>query len=155
MIRPQSPLTHETTVSYGVTFGKDKGYGEVSYVARKTGSLIETFSTIADGSTHVVANGVDAGVFSNVVYRNTDIAHREYHGLVFQSRFALSKSWNVNGHYTLQVKNNGNYEGEATGTPGATSTIGDYPEAFNAERNYPGRLQDSSATACACGASTI
>ncbi len=139
----KSPLTHEETVSYGLNFGDRRGYGEISYVARQTHDLIEAFSTIADGSTHVVANGVDAGVFSNIVYRNSDVAHREYQGVVVQSRLQLSSRWNVNGHYTLQIKNDGNYEGEITGTPGATSVIGDFPEAFNAARNYPdGRLQD-------------
>jgi hypothetical protein len=130
-------------VSYGLSFGRNKGFGEVSYINRKTGSLIETFSTLADGQTHVVSNGIDAGLFSNIVYRNTDLAHREYQGLVFQSRYELNSRWNVNGHYTLQIKNHGNYEGEMTGAPGAPSAIGDYPEAFNAARNYPeGRLQD-------------
>src|SRR5262249_36761682 len=101
----KSPLTHETTVSYGTSFGAGKGYGEVAYVARKTGSLIETFSTIQDGATHVVSNGIDAGIFSNIVYRNTDLAHREYQGMVFQTRYQLTGNWSVNGHYTLQIKN--------------------------------------------------
>jgi hypothetical protein len=49
----------------------------------------------------------------------------------------------VNGHYTLQLKNNGNYEGEGTNTPGATGRIGDYPEIFNEARSYAeGRLDD-------------
>jgi hypothetical protein len=49
----------------------------------------------------------------------------------------------VNGHYTLQLKNDGNYEGEQTNQPAYVSIIGDYPEAFSADRNYPyGRLQD-------------
>ena len=139
----KSPLTHELSVSYGLNFGRERGYGEVAYVARKTHGLIEDFSTISDGFTHVVASGVDAGLFSNIVYRNTDLAHREYQGMVFQSRFRVSNHWNVNGHYTLQIKNDGNYEGEASGIPGATSAIGSYPEAFNAARSYPdGRLQD-------------
>ena len=41
------------------------------------------------------------------------------------------------------MKNDGNYEGEGTNTPGSTSQIGNYPEIFNAARSYPdGRLQD-------------
>ena len=49
----------------------------------------------------------------------------------------------INGHYTLQLKNDGNYEGEQTNQPAYVSIIGDYPEAFSAARNYPaGRLQD-------------
>jgi hypothetical protein len=43
----------------------------------------------------------------------------------------------VNGQYTLELKNEGNYEGEATNSPGATSRIGDYPEIYNASRFFP------------------
>ena len=42
--------------------------------------MVEDFITIADGTTHVVFNGIDAGTVSNVVYRNTDDAWREYPG---------------------------------------------------------------------------
>jgi hypothetical protein len=44
----------------------------------------------------------------------------------------------------VQLKNDGNYQGEGSSTPGSTvfsnspSIIGNYPEAFNATRNYPG-----------------
>ncbi len=41
------------------------------------------------------------------------------------------------------LQNDGNYEGEAANIPGQTSLAGNYPEAFNAARDYPmGRLQD-------------
>ena len=67
----------------------------------------------------------------------------QYQGLVFQSRYRIRDNFSVNGHYTLQLKNDGNYEGEGTNAPGNKSFIGDYPEAFSAERNFPdGRLQD-------------
>ena len=60
-----------------------------------------------------------------------------------QSSYRISSAWTVNGHYTIQLKNNGNYEGETSAVPGATSLIGNYPEAFNAARFYPdGRLQN-------------
>ncbi|HEV3063139.1 MAG TPA: TonB-dependent receptor [Vicinamibacterales bacterium] len=137
----KSPLVHEFSTSYGVNINKGRGYAEVSYVYRKTTDLIEDFITLADGSTHVVAYGVDAGIVSNHVYRNTDLAHRMYSGMVFQSRYQITKSWSVNGQYTLELKNDGNYAGEATNQPGATSRIGDYPEAYPANRFYPdGRL---------------
>jgi len=138
----KSPLTHEFTVSYGANLFNGRGYGEVSYVGRVTGSLIEDFQTIADGSTNIVISGVNAGRFTNVVFRNSDEAHREYQGLVFQSRYRIRNNLSVNGHYTVQLENNGNYEGEAASQPGNPSIIGNYPEAFNATRNYPdGRLQ--------------
>lgn len=137
-----SPLTHEFTASYGANLFARRGYGEVSYVARKTTDLIEDFQTIAGGVTDVVLSGVSAGAFTNVIYQNTDLAHRQYQGLVFQSRFRIANNWSVNGHYTIQLKNEGNYEGEGSSQPGLTSLIGNYPEAFSAARNYPdGPLQ--------------
>jgi hypothetical protein len=137
----KSPLTHEVTASYGANIKNGKGYGEATVIYRKTTDMIEDFITRADGTTLVQAFGIDAGVVSNRVYRNTDLAHREYAATVFQGRYQLSSRWSANGQYTLELKNNGNYEGEATNAPGATSRIGDYPEAFNAARFFPdGRL---------------
>jgi hypothetical protein len=139
----KSPLTHEFSLSFGENLFNGRGFAEVAYVARVTNNLIDDFLTREGGSTDVVLNGVGAGTFTNVVFRNTDQAHRQYQGLVFQSQYRLSNSWNVSGHYTLQLKNHGNYEGEGTNQPGNKGFIGDYPEAFNADRNFPdGRLQD-------------
>ena len=138
-----SALVHEFTTSYGVALLAGRGFAEAAYVYRKTTHMIDDFFTVADGTTHVVAYGVDVGVFQNRVFRNADAARREYQGLVFQSRVRASRQWTVNGHYTLQLKNDGNFEGEAVNEPGASSLIGNYPEAFNAERHYPdGRLQN-------------
>jgi hypothetical protein len=138
-----SPLTHEFTTSYGLTLARGRGYGEVAYVYRKTGNIIEDFYTLSNGFTNVAVNGISAGRFTNRAYRDTDIAHREYHAMIFQSRYRVTDNWMINGHYTLQLKNDGNYEGEQTNQPAYVSIIGDYPEAFSAARNYPeGRLQD-------------
>jgi hypothetical protein len=138
----KSALTHEFTATYGVSLARGHGYGEVSFVARETRSLIEDFQTIDDGFSDVIVNGIDAGRFTNVAFRNSDLAHREYRGMVFQARYRLTERWSVNGHLTLQLKNDGNYEGEASSQPANPSTIGNYPEAFSAARNFPdGRLQ--------------
>ncbi len=41
----------------------------------------------------------------------------------------------------MQLKNDGNNEGEAANQPGVTSTMGDFPEIFDEARNFPyGRL---------------
>jgi hypothetical protein len=51
----------------------------------------------------------------------------------------------VDAHWTLQLRNNGNFEGEATNQPGNSSFIGDYPEVYggNWDRQNPlGRLND-------------
>jgi len=79
----------------------------------------------------------------NQVYRNTPDAHRQYQGMVFQGRYQVTNHWTMNGQYTLQLQNEGNFAGEGTNTPGATSRIGDYPEAYasEAQRFFPdGRL---------------
>ena len=139
----KSPLTHEFTLSYGANLLKGRGYGEVTYVARVTHDLIEDFQTLQGGFTNVVVNGVPAGEFTNIIYQNTDLANRQYQALAFQARYRIARTWTINGHYTLQLKNYGNYEGEGTNQPGKVSLIGNYPEAFSAAQNFPeGNLQD-------------
>jgi hypothetical protein len=139
----KTPLTHEFTTSFGRTIGNGLGYAEASYIFRRTGNMVEDFITIADGTTDVVFNGIDAGTVSNVVYRNTDLGWREYQAMVFQSRYRFFDRLTLNGNYTIQLRNHGNYEGEGTNTPGSTSIIGDYPEAISEARHYPeGRLQN-------------
>jgi hypothetical protein len=51
-------------------------------------------------------------------------------------------SWfDLFGHYTLQLKNEGNFEGEAANQPGISSIIQDRPEFYSEARHYPsGRL---------------
>jgi hypothetical protein len=138
-----TPLTHEFSTSYGVTLGGGQGFAEASYIFRRTTGMVEDFTTIADGTTDVVIGGISAGTFSNVVYRNNPDAWRQYQAMVFQSRYRLFDRLTLNGNYTVQLQNDGNYEGEGTNTPGATSIIGDYPEAFSESRHFPeGRLQN-------------
>ena len=120
----KSPLTHELTVSYGTSLMNGRGYGEVAYVGRTMHDIIEDFQDRTTGTTNVVVSGVSAGTFTNIVYRNTDLAHRQYQALVFQSRYNLRRNWSVNGHYTVQLKNDGNYEGEGTNTPGLIRSSG-------------------------------
>jgi len=140
----QSPLLHEFTTSFGESFMDGRGHAEASYIFRRTTSLIDDFSTLETGTTDVVVQGINAGTFTNTVYRNvdSDVAWRRFQSIVLQSRFRVSNNLTVNGHYTVQLENDGTYEGEETNQPGDVSAIGDYPEAFPANRYYPaGRLQ--------------
>jgi hypothetical protein len=139
-----SPTTREFTASGGTSFANGAGYGEVSYIWRRTYNLIEDFITTSNGFTDVVRNGIDFGEFTNSVYRNTDLATRRYQSLVMQARYRLRSNWTANAAWTVQLQNEGNYEGENTNQPGAPGMIGDYPEAFDAARNFPiGRLQSA------------
>ena len=139
----KSPTTHEFTAGLGRELGQ-KGFAKATYMWRKTYDFVEDFITLANGQTTVVRNGVNFGTFNNVVFSNTD-AKREYQGVVFQSNYRLRDTVYVGGSYTAQIKNEGNYTGEATNQPGAVSLIGDYPEIYgpSLDRLQPdGRLYD-------------
>jgi hypothetical protein len=138
-----TPLTHEFSTSIGRSFNRGLGFAEVSYIFRRTGNMVEDFITRADGTTDVVTNGINAGTVSNIVYRNTDELWREYQAMVLQSRYRFFNRLTLNGNYTVQLRNHGNYEGEGANAPGIGSVIGDYPEILVAERNFPeGRFDD-------------
>jgi hypothetical protein len=105
------------------------------------GDFVEDYIDLTTGSSSVTRNGDTFGPFNNAVYRNSDDPERRYQGLVFQGNYRLTDRWSINGHYTLQLENDGNFEGEATNQPAISSVIGDYPEIFDAARHYPsGRL---------------
>ena len=82
------------------------------------------------------------GTFENIVYRNADDSlFREYQAIVLQGRYRVRGNLNVQAHYTAQIRNHGNFEGEAANQPGIPSLFADYPEVFDASRNFPeGRL---------------
>lgn len=133
-----SPVTREFTLSYGAEIGR-KASADVNYIWRSGSGFIEDYISLANGVTDVVRQGIDVGTFTNVVYRNTnDDVYRKYQALVFQGRYQPMRRLTVNGNWTLQLENDGNYEGEAANQPGALSLIADYPEAFTAARNFPG-----------------
>jgi hypothetical protein len=66
---------------------------------------------------------------------------REYRALQFMGQHRVLEQLAVNGHWTLQLKNDGNFEGESPNPAG--SAFGDYPEMLTLARNAPdGRLDD-------------
>jgi outer membrane receptor protein involved in Fe transport len=137
-------LTREMTVSIGRELG-DKGVVRATYVLRNMSNFIETFvdDPTAAGRTSVIAEGVSLGTFDNVYYRNSDAPSREYRGVQLQGNYRAIPRLTVAGHWTIQLRNNGNFEGESANNPGIGSVIGDYPELAVAERNFPeGRLDD-------------
>ncbi len=94
-------------------------------------------------------NGVDFGTFTNIVYRNTDIPQRDYQALVFQGNYRFLPNWVAGATFTLQLKNEGNFQGENANQPGIGSTFGDYaganglPSIYQPDRAYPaGKLYD-------------
>jgi len=139
----QSPLTREVTLSAAQEIGN--GAVRTIYVWRKATGLVETFidDPTASGKTTVAQNGTTFGVFDNVHYRNSDDVVRHYQAIETMGNYRLRSKWTVAGHWTLQLKNDGNYEGESANAPGVGTLLGDYPELLVEGRNFPmGHLDD-------------
>jgi hypothetical protein len=133
-----SPLTTEFTASFARDIYQ-RGSFEVNYVWRRTARIVEDFIDLSNGTTHVVDGGVDL-TLTNRLFANTELAERRYQALLFQGHYVVRQGWSVNGHLTVQLANDGNYEGEAPSRI-VTSAIGDYPEIFTESWHYPtGRL---------------
>lgn len=140
-----SPVTREFTASLGRQFGR--GAAKLTYQWRDVNGFIEDFidDPTPAGKVNVVREGINFGTFDRVVYRNTDDPTREYQALILQGNYRASARWTANAHWTIQLRNHGNFEGEATNQPGIPSLWGDYPEIYTAgyRRNMPeGRLND-------------
>ena len=129
-----SPTTREFTASAGTDF--DAGYFKATYQWRRMEDFVEDFITLDTGQTRVSQAGVTRN-FQNRIFRNSDEPERRYQALLFQSRYQFMPIWSVNGHWTVQLENEGNFEGEGTNTPGISSVIGDYPEIRDPQRHFP------------------
>jgi hypothetical protein len=137
----KSPVTRETTLSIGREF-TDRLWARGRYVHRRATDFVEDFITIAGGRTTVIRNGLNFGTFDNAVYRNSDLPKREYDAIDVQSGWQATNALFVSGQWTVQLRNHGNFEGEAANNPAIPSFIGDNPEIF-VERNFPmGRVDD-------------
>ena len=135
-----SPVTRELTLSGGAAFGSG-GHAKLTYVYRTTGNFIEDFMDLDTGETTVVGDGQTFGTFANQVYRNSDVPRRGYQGIQLQARQTITSRWFVDGHWTVQLENDGNFEGEARNNPAISSAFGNYPEIFTGARQFPeGRL---------------
>jgi hypothetical protein len=132
-----SPKSREFSVSAKAAIGQRGGYVAVSYTDRNVSNFFEDFITLDQGTTNVTQDGVDYGTFDNVVYRNSDVPQRKYQGLSMQTAYRPTTRWGLYGNYTIQIKNESDFEGETRNAPGATSLYGNYPEIFVADRNFP------------------
>ena len=135
-----SPIVTEYTLGVARTFGS-RSYGKIVFIDRKTGNVIEDFITGSNGTTPIVIDGETLGLADNIVYGNTDDMKREYRALQLSAQHRATRALVVNGHWTVQLKNDGNFEGETPNPAG--SPFGDYPEMISLERSAPtGRLDD-------------
>ena len=136
-----SPVTREFSTSIGAQLGR--GYAKIIYTNRSVGNFVEDFIELNNGTTTIERAGLTFGPFTNQIYRNTDAPQRDYQALLLEGRYPITSRWSLNGHWTLQLKNEGDYEGEGANTPGSTTIYGNYPEIRSPSRNYPiGRFDD-------------
>ena len=137
-----SPVVDEFTLSAGMELQRG-GFLKAIYTNREYGDFVEDFTTLGTGTTEVIVEGVSAGTFSNTFISNSDLPQRDYEALQLIGRYRLSDNWTLDGNWTYQIANEGNFEGEGVNTPGISSVIGDYPEIRSAERHFPtGNLND-------------
>jgi len=137
-----SPIVREWTLQTGTELGP-RGYFKAIYINRNWANFVEDFTTRDTGATTVIRDGINFGTFDNNLIRNSDDPVRRYQALQFQSRYDLSDALSLNAHWTVQLKNEGNFEGEAANQPGNSSVIGDYPEIRDPARHFPvGRTDD-------------
>jgi len=93
------------------------------------------------------SGGANIGDLTKVMYDNASSSaiDRDYQALIFQSTYRARRDIRINGDYTLQLRNNGNFDGEAANQPGIPSIYGDYQEILGPamDRYLPeGRLAD-------------
>ena len=124
-----SPLTREFTVGLGRELGKASA--RATYVWRTASQFVEDFVDLSRGTTTVPL----VGTLTNRVYDNTDDLHRDYQALVLESGYRGNGSVSVDGSYTLQLRNNGNFAGEAANQPGVPSIFGNFPEIYGPALN--------------------
>jgi hypothetical protein len=135
-----SPLTREFTAGIGREFATG-GFARATYGWRRATNFVEDFADLSRGITNVPL----VGALTNRVYDNTNDLRRAYEDLVLQGQYRVHTNLVVNGHYTLQVRNEGNFAGEGANQPGVPSIYGNFPEVFGSalDRLMPeGRLDN-------------
>lgn len=130
-----APRTREATVGLSRQLGAHADV-EVTYVRRSASGFVEDFLTLPGGVTNVPL----VGALTNRVFDNTSERHRHYDALLVQAAGRPFTRLRVNGNYTLQLRNSGDFEGEAANQPGIPSVVGDFPEIFGPAL---GRLEPS------------
>ncbi len=142
-----SPLIKEWTLAAGTQLGS-KGYAKAIYTNRRITDFVENFTTIDNGTVEASTPSgcIECGgpfLLDNVVFRNSNEPKREYQAIQLLTSYRMTDRWTVGGHYTYQIENDGDFEGENTNQPAISSSFGDFPELAAPDRNFPqGRLND-------------
>lgn len=142
----QSPTVRELTLGLGRQFGGG-GYAKATYQWRHWYGFLDDFISLSNGIVNVNRNGANVGDLTKVVYDNasSNDIRREYQAILLQTSYRVRQNVNIGGHYTVQLRNHGNFDAEAANQPGNPSLFGDFPEVLGPamDRYLPfGRLAD-------------
>jgi hypothetical protein len=121
-----APISNEVSFSAGAALPKS-GWVKATFTDRKYKQVIENFITLDNGCTNITLQNINVGCVDNVLYKNSNGPKREYQAVDIQSHYDLTRSWGIEGNWTHQLKNDGNYEGEA-GQALPLSEFGNRPE---------------------------
>jgi outer membrane receptor for ferrienterochelin and colicin len=132
----KTPRTREFTVSGGMELPKG-GYLKLTYVTRDQKDFVEDFTDRNSALVPVTVGPITGDLTEVQRITNTNEPTREYEALLLQGSYRILDNWTLGGNWTHELTNDGDFEGEAGQSPGISSTFGDFPEVFNAERNYP------------------
>ena len=121
----KSPLTKEFTAGIGRELGPHAQV-RATYAWRNASRFVEDFIDLSRGITNIPL----VGPATNRVYDNVEGLDRGYQALIVQGGYRLRDNLRVDGHYTAQLRNEGNFPGEAANQPGIPSIYGNYPEIF-------------------------
>ncbi|HEV7573879.1 MAG TPA: TonB-dependent receptor [Thermoanaerobaculia bacterium] len=133
-----APVSNEVTLSAGMVLPKS-GWAKMTLTDRKYTDFIEDFILIKNGCTNVTLQGISAGCADNRVFDNSNGPKRVYQAADIQAHYDLTRHWGLEGNWTHQFKNNGNYEGEGGQALGATA-FGNRPEIQDPREIATGRL---------------
>lgn len=120
----KSPVTREFTAGIGRELGD--GHIRATYAWRRASNFVEDFVDLSRGTTNVPL----VGPLTNRVFDNGDALDRDYQAVIFQSGHRVRANLRLDGHYTVQLRNNGAFAGEGANQPGLPSIYGNYPEIF-------------------------
>ncbi len=132
----KTPRTREFTVSGGMELPKG-GYLKLTYSNRDQKDFVEDFTDRNSALVPVTVGPITGDLTEVQRITNTNEPTREYEALLLQGSYRILDNWTLGGNWTHELTNDGNFEGEAGQSPGISSTFGDFPEVFNAERNFP------------------
>jgi hypothetical protein len=121
----RSPVVREFTIGIGRELWQ-RGSVRATFVSRDTNHFVEDFIDPSRGTTNVPL----IGQLTNKVLSNSDVPTREYQALITEVSYRTSGRFTMGGHHTLQIRNHGNFAGEALNQPGLASVLGDYPEVL-------------------------